>query len=171
MGPRLTESLQTVAQASNQDATKAGQAYIGTQNFLIALVGIGTGVAADLLRSRGVDAEKIRGAITSSPDVAWAETGGELKASLARAMDEARQLNHLEMSEDHMLLGILHDPGCRASVVLARLGVDPQALRREVLGRVTPGPAGAIAARNALVARFAADPRVLELKQQIEKFQ
>src|ERR671922_2778564 len=58
------------------------------------------------------------------------------------AQQEARRLGHDCIATEHVLLGLLREKGIAARV-LADLGVTADAVEREVVAFVRPGPFGA----------------------------
>jgi ATP-dependent Clp protease ATP-binding subunit ClpA len=66
----------------------------------------------------------------------------EARNVVIRAQQEARRLGHDCTGTEHVLLGLLQGDGIAARV-LARLGVTADAVEREVLAFVRPGPFGA----------------------------
>jgi ATP-dependent Clp protease ATP-binding subunit ClpC len=56
-----------------------------------------------------------------------------LKSALERAFIASRQLGHSYVGAEHLLIGLAEVPESFAGQLLARLGVQPQALRRQTL--------------------------------------
>ncbi|NJD58550.1 MAG: NDP-hexose 4-ketoreductase [Anaerolineales bacterium] len=56
----LSPGVQRALENSVEEARKMGHHYIGTEHLLLGLVGLGEGVALDVLRKMGVSAEQIR---------------------------------------------------------------------------------------------------------------
>jgi hypothetical protein len=83
------------------------------------------------------------------------------RASLARAREEAREMGHNYVGTEHVLLGVLADPGALSVRVLAELGVPADDLRQAVIEAAVPrSPYGAVAADLPLTPRAR---RVLDL--------
>jgi ATP-dependent Clp protease ATP-binding subunit ClpA len=158
-------------QAANHEAVEGGRGQVGSDLILMAIVSVGKGIGAEVLRARGIDAETIHAAIAADPELTSPEPADELRDMLAKAMDEARRLEHLEFDEDHFLLAILADRLCDGCLILARLGVDLDETSSEIRSRIVPGPPGTIAHREAAPIRWRDHPRVRELKAAIEKLQ
>ncbi len=55
------------------------------------------------------------------------------------AGDEARRLRHDAVGAEHLLLGLISETGGVASAVLSHLHMDLEAVKREVINRVSPG--------------------------------
>jgi ATP-dependent Clp protease ATP-binding subunit ClpC len=58
---------------------------------------------------------------------------------IVHAQDEARGLQHNYIGTEHLLLGLLHEPGGVASQALARFGMSLAAAREDVIARVGRG--------------------------------
>jgi ATP-dependent Clp protease ATP-binding subunit ClpA len=171
MPQRFTEAARVVMQVANQEATQAGHSYIGTADILIAIAAGLDGVAAQVLRSRGIDSSKIRSEVAKMPKVAFDDATPCAKKVIENAIKEAQQLNHTEMDSEHLLLGLLKDQTSLASSALVGLGVNLDQVRAEILSRLTPGSASKIAHRKSVEERFHDEPRVQALKQRIAQLQ
>jgi len=69
------------------------------------------------------------------------------RGAVLRAQDEARRLGHPSIGTEHVLLGLLGEPGAGAGRILHGLGISADAVRREVVeivGRGTEEPHGHI---------------------------
>ena len=58
---------------------------------------------------------------------------------LSMARKEAIQLRHDYVGTEHILLGLIHEGGGVASVVLERLGIDPDEIHNSVLEFIKEG--------------------------------
>lgn len=63
------------------------------------------------------------------------------RAALDRARHEARALHHEFLGTEHLLLGLLHEPGAELTFVLSRLQLAAGAIRTELDSRLTPATA------------------------------
>jgi len=59
---------------------------------------------------------------------------------LAAAEQEAAQLNHSHIGDEHLLLGLLDDGGGIAAQALANAGITPTILRFEIKRLIKAGP-------------------------------
>jgi ATP-dependent Clp protease ATP-binding subunit ClpA len=64
----------------------------------------------------------------------------DAKATIVHAQEEARRLRHNYIGTEHILLGLLRDPGGVGSRALDRWGLRWSDVRGEVLGIVGEGP-------------------------------
>lgn len=57
----------------------------------------------------------------------------EARTVVEAAQVEARGLSHRRIGTEHLLLGLLGDPGCAASVILGETGLTPQSTRIRII--------------------------------------
>ncbi len=173
MRESFAEAARTVIQIANREAMRYGRDHIGTEHLLLGLAE-DQGVAGQVLRATGADASSIRDEIEklvqSRAPTESSLQSPRLAGVVGYAMEEARRLYHTSVGADHLLLGLLLDPGCRASEILGRLGLLDR-VRADLLSRLPPGSALEIANRRALEQRFEKHPQVQELKRRIEDAQ
>jgi ATP-dependent Clp protease ATP-binding subunit ClpC len=121
----------------------------------LGLIGEGTGVAAKVLKSMGVnlkdariEVEKIigRGSGFVAVEIPFTPRA---KRVLELSLEEARQLGHNYIGTEHLLLGLIREGEGVAARVLENLGVDLTKVRTQVIrmlgetAEVTPGgPSG-----------------------------
>ncbi|MEU6742375.1 Clp protease N-terminal domain-containing protein [Streptosporangium sandarakinum] len=67
---------------------------------------------------------------------------GDARQAVIGAQENARRLNHRFIGPEHILLGLLDQPGCLAARVLARHGLDHDRAYRAVAGLVPPPGGG-----------------------------
>jgi hypothetical protein len=141
MYDRFTDRARKVMQLAEQNARRGKCEYVGTEHLLLALVEEGSGVAFKVLRNLGVDPERIKREIwsiipPSSPESAYSgklPNVPRVENIIQFAIDEARFLRHNYVGTEHLLLGILREPGCVASQILLNLGLKPADVRQQVL--------------------------------------
>jgi ATP-dependent Clp protease ATP-binding subunit ClpA len=106
------------------------------------------GLDAEALSSLGIDLDAVRRATDAAfgpgaldrvavPGLCRLPISQDAKQSLAGAVRQAQQLSQRTISSGHMLVGILDQKGNGALTVLAQAGVDIQALRADVMRRIT----------------------------------
>ena len=149
MYERFTDRMRKVMQLANQEAGQFNQEYIGTEHILLGLVKEGSGVAAYVISSLGVDLRRIRLEVEklhqSGPDMV---TVGKLpptpraKKVIEYAMEESRRLGHDFVGTEHMLLGLMREDEGVAAQVLMNCGLSMERVRAEIdkiLGRPGTG--------------------------------
>jgi ATP-dependent Clp protease ATP-binding subunit ClpC len=112
---------------------------VGTEQILLGLIGEGTGVAAKVLKSMGVnlkdarvEVEKIigRGSGFVAVEIPFTPRA---KRVLELSLEEARQLGHNYIGTEHLLLGLIREGEGVAARVLENLGVDLAKVRTQVI--------------------------------------
>jgi len=112
---------------------------VGTEQILLGLIGEGTGVAAKVLKSMGVnlkdsrvEVEKIigRGSGFVAVEIPFTPRA---KRVLELSLEEARQLGHNYIGTEHLLLGLIREGEGVAARVLENLGVDLTKVRTQVV--------------------------------------
>jgi ATP-dependent Clp protease ATP-binding subunit ClpC len=143
MYERFTDRVRKVMQYANDAAQRCGHEYTGTEHLLLGLASEGSGVAARVLQSLGVDREAIRRKIAL---INAAGPGGKsvrgrrsqtprARRAIEFAIDEARQFGHKHVGTEHLLLGLLQEEESVAAVVLANRGLRLEDVRLEVLSQ------------------------------------
>ena len=107
--------------------------YIGTEHLLLGLLKEGTGVAAQVLREYGVEADKvlklIEELIAPGTGTAVMEKGGyspKMQAVLEGAAKDAERFHAEAVGTEHLLLAILREKECIAARLLYTLSVNLQ---------------------------------------------
>ncbi|CAD6527852.1 AAA family ATPase [Paraburkholderia sabiae] len=130
------EMLQRAAEA----AIQWGRREVDTEHLLYVLAD-NANVAA-ILESLGVKAADVRAYIDANavkregaapPGQDRIGVSPRLKSALERAFIASRQLGHSYVGAEHLLIGLAEVPESFAGQLLARLGVQSQALRRQTL--------------------------------------
>ncbi|KAI4385120.1 hypothetical protein MLD38_003178 [Melastoma candidum] len=142
MFERFTEKAIKVIMLAQEEARRLGHNFVGTEQILLGLIGEGTGIAAKVLKSMGinlkdarVEVEKIIGRGTGFVAVEIPFTP-RAKRVLELSLEEARQLGHNYIGSEHLLLGLLREGEGVAARVLDNLGADPSNIRTQVIRMV-----------------------------------
>ncbi|GJP55330.1 hypothetical protein CLOM_g14301 [Closterium sp. NIES-68] len=142
MFERFTEKAIKVIMLAQEEARRLGHNFVGTEQILLGLVGEGTGIAAKVLKSLGVnlkearvEVEKIigRGSGFVAVEIPFTPRA---KRVLELSLEEARQLGHNYIGTEHLLLGLLREGEGVAARVLENLGADPGNIRSQVIRMV-----------------------------------
>src|SRR5687768_7313666 len=111
--PRFTERLRRAIELAGDEAERLHHAYVGTEHLLLGLVREGTGVAAVILASLGVDLPRAREAVLFHIRRGDAPAPGTTRAltdrarrTLELAATEAGTLGHRYIGQEHLLLAL-----------------------------------------------------------------
>ncbi len=139
MFERFTEKAIKVIMLAQEEARRLGHNFVGTEQILLGLIGEGTGVAAKVLKSMGVnlkdsrvEVEKIigRGSGFVAVEIPFTPRA---KRVLELSLEEARQLGHNYIGTEHLLLGLIREGEGVAARVMENLGVDLTKVRTQVI--------------------------------------
>ena len=159
MFERFTEKAIKVIMLAQEEARRLGHNFLGTEQILLGLIGEGTGVAAKVLKSLGVnlkdsriEVEKIigRGSGFVAVEIPFTPRA---KRVLELSLEEARQLGHNYIGTEHLLLGLIREGEGVAARVLENLGIDLTKVRTQVirmLGETAEVGAGANSSKGNL---------------------
>jgi ATP-dependent Clp protease ATP-binding subunit ClpC len=139
MWQRFTERARRVVFFAQEEAGRLGENYVSTEHLLLGLVRENDSVAARILDRMGVSLGRIRSEIERQVTRGDGRLGQDMqltpraKRVIDLAYDEARQLNNNYIGTEHLLLGLIREGEGLAGRVLAKLGVDLERTRREVM--------------------------------------
>jgi ATP-dependent Clp protease ATP-binding subunit ClpC len=139
MFERYTEKAIKVIMLSQEESRRLGHNFVGTEQILLGSIGQGTGIAAKVLRSMGVnlkdariEVEKIVGRGSGFVALEIPFTPGA-KRVLDFAQAESKELGHNYIGTEHLLLGLISESENKAVRVLETLGVDLTKIRPQVI--------------------------------------
>jgi len=124
---------------AQEEARRLGHNFVGTEQILLGLIGEGTGIAAKVLKSMGVnlkdarvEVEKIigRGSGFVAVEIPFTPRA---KRVLELSLEEARQLGHNYIGTEHLLLGLIREGEGVAARVLENLALDLSKIRTQVI--------------------------------------
>nr|YP_010337235.1 Clp protease ATP binding subunit [Pseudoerythrocladia kornmannii]UNJ16820.1 Clp protease ATP binding subunit [Pseudoerythrocladia kornmannii] len=139
MFERFTEKAIKVIMLAQEEARRLGHNFVGTEQILLGLIGEGTGIAAQVLKSMSVnlkdariEVEKIigRGSGFVAVEIPFTPRA---KRVLELCLEEARQLGHNYIGTEHLLMGLVREGEGVAARVLENLGVNVSSIRAEVI--------------------------------------
>jgi ATP-dependent Clp protease ATP-binding subunit ClpC len=139
MWQRFTERARKVVFFAQEEAQKFGEGYVSTEHLLLGLVRESDSVAARVLEKLGVGLSKIRAEVEKQLPRGESRQSTDMtltpraKRVIDLAYDEARNLNNNYIGTEHLLLGLIREGDGLAGRVLARLGVELDRARREVM--------------------------------------
>jgi ATP-dependent Clp protease ATP-binding subunit ClpC len=139
MFERFTEKAIKVIMLAQEEARRLGHNFVGTEQILLGLIGEGTGIAAQVLKSMNVnlkdariEVEKIigRGSGFVAVEIPFTPRA---KRVLELSLEEARQLGHNYIGTEHLLMGLVREGEGVAARVLENLAVEVSSIRAEVI--------------------------------------
>jgi len=139
MWQRFTERARRVIFFAQEEAGRLGENFVTTEHLLLGLVRENDSVAARILERMGVSLNRIRSEIERQVTRGDGRLGQDMqltpraKRVIDLAYDEARQLNNNYIGTEHLLLGLIREGEGLAARVLAKLSVDLERTRREVM--------------------------------------
>jgi hypothetical protein len=151
---RFTERARRVLTLAQEEATRFNHNYIGTEHLLLGLIREGDGVAAEVLRSLGVELDKVRSQVEFIIGRGDRMILGEIgltprsKKVIELAVDEARRLGHHYIGTEHLLLGLVREGEGVAAGVLESLGVGLERVRTQTVKVLSQGRPDQGAARE-----------------------
>jgi len=125
---------------AHEEARQFHHSQVGPEHILLGLVRDAEGVTRKVLNDLGLELADTRVAVEAivgrgeaseaHPDV---ELNEPAKHVIEYALDQSRLLDHQYVEPEHLLLGLLHDPGSVACQALAARGVQPDQVRQAVM--------------------------------------
>ncbi len=133
---RFTQRARRVLSLAHMEAERARVGFIGTEHLLLALMTEEGGVASRVLRELGLEINRVREMILRiSGEGHYSggriELGPDTQVVLEMALEEAQRMGHHYIGTEHLLLALNRSNG-NAAVVLRRLGVTEEQIRRQV---------------------------------------
>jgi excisionase family DNA binding protein len=139
MWQRFTERARNIIFFAQEEATRVGENYVGTEHILLGLIREKDCLAAKILTRLDVSLYAIRAEVESRMSQGEGTIGKEMqltpksKRVIDMAYEEARQLNNVYIGTEHLLLGVLRVDDGMAAQVLTKLGADLARVRQELL--------------------------------------
>jgi ATP-dependent Clp protease ATP-binding subunit ClpC len=142
---RYTERARRVLFFARYEASHIGGLTIETEHLLLGLVRDGKGLTGDVFERSQLSRATVRQEIEARVPVREkVSTSVEIPFStetlrvLRFAAEEADRLRHRHIGPEHLLVGILREPGCLAATLLVEKGVQLDTVREEII-RVVGG--------------------------------
>ncbi len=140
MFERFTDKARRVLAFAGREAQRYHHGHIGTEHILLGLAKEDTGIAATVLKARGIDRKALTETIaTMVQEDQQADSAGILPQTphaqhvIQWAIQEARALHHNYLGTEHLLLGLLRETEGVADRALLKFDVSLDDLRRDVL--------------------------------------
>ena len=140
MTNRFTTRAQNALNGALREAATLGHTYVGSEHLLLGLLTEGEGIAAKLMTARGVEADRLRGAVVelsgagARSRVSPSDMTPRVRRIIQDSAAEAGRAGQSYVGTEHLLLAILEEPDCVAVRLLTSLSVPVEELRRDVVG-------------------------------------
>ena len=141
----FTDDAREMVVLAQEDASRMGLDHPGPEQFLLALIGAGPGVAVRALERLGISPEAVRQQVTQTaagqPRVPAGSDTPVVMWVMPRAVAEAVVHGHDYIGTEHILLALFHAGDDTAPRALASLGAGEREVRAAITA-VTgqPGP-------------------------------
>jgi ATP-dependent Clp protease ATP-binding subunit ClpC len=136
---RFTERAQKVIVFAQEEAVRLNHNYIGTEHILLGLLREGEGIAAQVLKNKGVDLETVRRNTEELAGVGE-ETVTQIlgytprtKTVLEYSLNEARALGQNFIGTEHLLLALIREGDGLAASMLKGMGLSSEGVVQEIL--------------------------------------
>lgn len=135
----VTSEAETVMRRAENEARRTGHDFVGTEQVLLALIGVGSTVVARTLSSMGLKLKDARMEVEKIIGQGRGFAAKEIpltfraKRVMEDAWYEARQLGDDCISSEHILLGLIRQEEGVAVRVLRNLGIDKAKIRTLIL--------------------------------------
>ena len=134
---KFTNKAKKVIEIADDISIELGHNYIGTEHILYGLVKEGEGIAAKVLRNKGITEESVKTKIEDLLGVGKEikETLGftpRTKRILEKAFLEAKRIGYNYIGTEHLLLAIIKEDDCVAVRIIAELNVEISKIYNEI---------------------------------------
>jgi prophage maintenance system killer protein len=135
---RFSPGARETVIASQEEARSLRHGYVGTEHLLLGLLRQHDGVAAQALRAAGISTDAVRTEVLDIIGHGHKVVRGHVpftnraKTVLQIAVREARDMGHMYIGTEHLLLALLREGHGVACQVLSKLGADADTLRQHL---------------------------------------
>ncbi len=142
MFERFTEKALQAVMIAQEESRKLGHNFVGTEQLLLGLIGENTGIAAQVLKSYGVNLRNTRleverlvgqGSGFISVEIPFTPRA---KRTLELALKESKNFSHKYIGTEHLLLAVTDEETGIVRKILKALGVDCFKLRNTLLNKI-----------------------------------
>jgi hypothetical protein len=139
---RFTERSRQVVALAQDEARALRHSYIGTEHLLLGLLREEEGLAATMLRSRGIDLAGVRAQVVRIVGQGDEDVTGQIPFTpharnvLESSLREALSLATNYIDTEHILLGLVRENESVAARILLDFDADRETLREEIVRRL-----------------------------------
>lgn len=143
---RFTERAQKVMLLAQEEALRLNHNYIGTEHILLGLLREGEGIAAQVLKNKGITLEIVRNNIEELVGIGEEKTSKILgytprtKTVVEYSLSEAQNLGHNYIGTEHLLLALLREGDGIAAQLLKAMGLSFEDVVQEILQHMNEEP-------------------------------
>jgi ATP-dependent Clp protease ATP-binding subunit ClpC len=139
MFERFTDKALQAIMLAQEESRRLGHNFVGTEQILLGLLGEGSGIAYQALKTCGVsikdtrmEVERLigRGSGFVAVEIPFTPRA---KRVLETAMQQSRDFSHSYINTEHLLLSILNDENGVGNRILVNMSINLNKLRMEVL--------------------------------------
>jgi hypothetical protein len=135
---RFTDEARQAVVRAQTELSRLGHRAVGTEHLLLGVLAVDDATVEEALERWGVDVDAARDRVEALRGVGYARASGHVRfTAAAKAALERAARGADTITTPHLLLGLVH-PECTATRVLADLGVDLAALRRNLQATLPP---------------------------------
>jgi ATP-dependent Clp protease ATP-binding subunit ClpC len=135
----FTDKANAALNFAIESAQDFGHTYIGSEHLLIGILREGSGVAADVLQNKGINAEKVEEALAASvgkgsrTELTPDHLTPRAKRIIEMAIAVSRSMGNNFVGTEHLLISILREGDNYAVRFLSELGADCSSLLSDTL--------------------------------------
>jgi len=135
---KFTERAQKVMVYSQEEAIALNHNYIGTEHILLGLIREGEGIAANVLKSKGISLEAARQQVESVLGKGEQQVEQIMgytprtKTVIELSVEEARGMGHNYVGTEHLLLALLHEGEGVAAQLMLAAGLTYNGIKQEI---------------------------------------
>lgn len=126
---RFTERAQSALTKAQETAQEMGHSYVGTEHILLGIAQENEGLGSKVLKDNGLDESLVKELIEKFVGRGAAGIPAQGLTPNAKRVVElailcANQLGHSFIGTEHLLMGLLREPDCAATRLIASTGAD-----------------------------------------------
>lgn len=143
---RFTERAKKVMLLAQEEAIRLNHNYIGTEHILLGLLGEGEGIAAQVLKNKGITLEVVRENVEKIIGRGQEKAPSILgytprtKTILEYSLSEALNLGHNYIGTEHLLLALLREGDGIAAQLLKAMGLSFEGAAQEIFQHMNEEP-------------------------------